>query len=112
LLNDNLLDQSEAYFRKQAASADAAQKQIAEEQLQTIQRIRALPIGIERGFQAQAVRFKVPNFEGGPIELRNAYNERMKIAEAKYHVSASGQSSFEAALAVFYNEENHYMSRD
>ena len=103
LLNDNLLDQSEAYFRAQPG---------AEEQLRTIQKIRALPIGIERGFQAQAIRFTIPNFDGGPIAVRNVYNERMKPVEAKYHVSAAGQSSFETALAVFYNEQNHYMSRD
>jgi pimeloyl-ACP methyl ester carboxylesterase len=112
MLIDNLLDQVESIFRGQAGGGDAALKEAAEEELRTIQRIRALPIGIERGFQAQAVRFRVRNFDGDRPDLSKAYAERMKLVEAKYHVSAAAQNSFESALAVFFNEHNHFMWRD
>ena len=110
--NDSLVDRAESFFRTQAGSGDAALKQAAEEQLRTIPENRALPIGIERGLQAQAVRSRIPNFEGGRPELRKSYTERMKLVEAKYNVLAAAQNSFEAAWAVSYNEQNHYMSRD
>jgi proline iminopeptidase len=112
MFNDNVLDRSEAFYRKQATAGDAAAKAAAEKQLQTIQKIRAMPTGLDRSLQTQEVRGSIPGFTGGHLMALKAYNDRVVEAGRKYKVSPASQNAFEAVLAMLHNEHNHFVTRD